>query len=118
MDYENFLMEAFEEYQAEMDSRDNADYMVNRPQLQKLAGAYQFFVEYANDNGGKVDPVEFIPKNEHCGVTAYYTLFAPFGEELEKFKQVIQDASAISIDSLVNGDICISINIPNVFMQK
>ena len=102
----------------ELESRDNSDYKPEVVQFQKLVDSYAFFVDYAKENGGRVDKVELVPKMEHCGITAYYILFAPFGDELDRFKKVIQDASAISIDSLETGEVCISINIPNVFVRK
>lgn len=115
MDYEKMLWELYEE---EMSSRDNADYQPNIDQFQKLVDAYVFFTDYASKYGGKVDKVKLIPKKENCGITAYFTLFAPFGDELQRFQEIMQDISAISIDSLTNGDVCISINIPNVFIHK
>ena len=115
MDYEKIIWQLIEE---ELNSRDNNDYKPSADQFQKLVDAYVFFADYAKINGGKVDKVKLVPKKEHCGVTAYFTLFAPFGDDLERFKRVIQDISAISIDSLTDGTVCISINIPNVFIHK
>ena len=115
MDYEKMIWQL---YQEEMASRDNADYEPDYDQMQKLVDAYAFFVEYAKKHGGRVEKVEIIPKREVCGVTAYFTLFAPFDEDLERFKKVMQDMSAITIDSLTNGDVCIDINIPGCFKKK
>ena len=115
MDYEKIIWQLYEEEKA---SRNNEDYEPNYDQMQKFVDTYAFFVDYAKKYGGRVDKVDIVPKKEVCGVTAYFTLFSPFDDELERFKKVIQDISAISIDSLTNGDICISVNIPGCFKKK
>lgn len=118
MDYDNMILELVQNAIDDVKGRNNADYMPNKPQMKKLSEAYRFFVKYANENNGRVDTLKLIPKMQHCGITAYFYLFAPFGDDLETFKCIIQNSSALSIDANVDGEICISLNIPDVFIER
>ena len=114
-DYER---EIWELYEREMQSRDNADYVVNRSQMQKLIDAYGFFVGAAEGSGGDVEPFRMVPKEVNGGITAYFRVFYLNGDGVRRFCEVIQNASAISIDSLTDGTVCISLTIPRVFQHK
>ena len=115
MGFERMIYEIYEE---EMSKRENADYEKCDEQMKKLSEAYQFFSDIAEEQNGRVDPLRIVPKEEHCGVTAYFTLFYLNGDELQRFSKIVGDMSAISIDSLTDGTVCISFTIPNVFKKK
>lgn len=112
------LKEVWEIYKKDLDSRDDKDYEMNQTQMKKLFRARSFFVRYAVENGGRVEEMDMSPKQKNCGVTGYFTFFSPFGEQLDEFKEIMQDISAISIDSLKNGDVCVSVIIPDVFVKR
>lgn len=118
MKYGDVADKVWELYEAEMASRNDADYEVNEVQMRKLIDAYAFFTEIAERDGGKIDKLKLNPKEINGGVTCYFTVFYLFGEDLMRFCKVVQSMSAISIDSMADGDVCISFTIPRVFQKK
>ena len=114
-EYEKKLWELYEK---EMQSRDNADYTVNREQMQKLIDAYGFFNKIAQECGGTIEPFRIVPKEVNGGITAYFRVFHIFGDNVARFCEVVRNVSALSIDSLDNGTVCLSMTIPRVFKHK
>lgn len=108
----------WKEVQDILDSRDNADYVVNEQQLAKMVYTHEFFKNYAKKNGGKITELIMEPKQETCGMTVSFTLFYLHTVELQKFAHILSWFSAISIDATLDGEVCISFNIPNVFRKK
>ena len=115
MDYAEYIWELYEQ---EMESRNNADYEADPVQMQKLIDAYGFFAEMALSCGGKVNPVKIVPKEICSGITAYFTVFYLNGDNIRRFCEVVQGFSALSIDSLTDGTVCLSFTVPNVFRHK
>ena len=118
MEINDYLKVFWEVVDAEMASRNDSDYEVNQPQMQKLIEAYSFFKRVVDTSGGSIEPFRISPKAIHGGVTAYYPLFYLNGDDLKKLATIVGNMSAISIDSMSNGDVCISYNVPNVFKKK
>ena len=54
----------------------------------------------------------------HSGITAYFRVFYVALSEMEEFKEIVQDMTALTLDTTVDGEVCISFNIPNVFRLK
>ena len=104
-------------YQKLLDLRSEDDYIVNQPQLEKLMKIVEFFLEQPEHLGGSIESIDMNPKEEHGGVTATFLIFTMRGESVKKFCEVIQHASAVSIDGSEDG-ICISCTVPNVFVHK
>lgn len=104
-------------YSQIMDLRKDDDYVVNQPQMDHLMKIVEFFIDAANEQGGKVQPLKLIPREERGGVTASFVVFDIFGEQVLRFCDVMRNASAISIDG---GEDCIYISctVPNVFIHK
>ena len=100
-----------------MSIRKDSDFVVNQTQMDKLVNVLTFFMDATKDLDGKVDPIKLTPREEHGGVTATFLVFDIFGENVQKFCDVMQFASAITIDSTDDG-ICISVTVPNVFVHK
>lgn len=109
---------AWEAYEQEMASRDTRDYELNGEQFQKLIDAYKFFCDYVEANDGEIEPFRIVPTEVHGGITVCVDLLYLHGEMLEQFCRILSGASAISIDSKINGKVCISINIPNVYKKR
>lgn len=107
----------FELYKQEMESRRNSDYEIDKTQMQKLTRAYEFFAEIAERDGGVVDPLKLEPKAVSGGITAYFTVFYLSGDDMARFSEIVGDMSAISLDSTIDGDVCVSFNIPGVFKK-
>ena len=113
-----FLRAAWEIYQEEMDSRSDDDYEPNEIQMKKLLDAYAFFQRICEKSNGSVEKLELIPHEEYCGITAYFTLFYLYGDDLAEFSQIVGNMSAICIDAMLDGTVCISFNIPKVYYKK
>lgn len=114
-DYAKYVWEL---YESEMCSRSNADYEADPEQMQKLIDAYGFFMEIAASCNGTVNPLKLVPKEVNGGITAYFTVFHLYGDNLKRFYDVMQCFSAMSIDSLADGTVCLSFTVPNVFRHK
>lgn len=118
MVYEDYAKQVWELYEQEMNSRKDSDYEVNSGQMQKLIDAYGFFMELAAKNNGKVEPFRIAPKEVSGGITAYFTVFYLSGDDIERFCDIVRGFSAISIDSLKDGTVCLSFTVPKVFKRK
>lgn len=105
-------------WEKEIQSRSNSDYEPDKQQMDKLIAAYRLMNELAANGGGRVEPLRLVPKEVHCGITAYFTVFYATHENLLKICEVARSFSALSIDSLTDGTVCISFTIPNVFKRK
>ena len=114
----DFLQEVWGIYEKEMASRKLEDYEADPEQMKKLAAVYRFFSENAAKNGGFLDPLRLVPTEVNGGITAYFTVFYIAGDEIARFCEAIKNASALSIDSLDDGTVCISMTIPRVFKHK
>lgn len=104
-------------YDKIMSIRKDSDFVVNQPQMDRLVDVLTFFMDSANKLDGKVEPVSLVPREEHGGVTATFLVFDVYGDSVKRFCEVLQFASAITIDATDEG-ICISVTIPNVFVHK
>ena len=105
-------------YEAEMRSRKNEDYEADPEQMKKLIAAYGFFAELTVTGHGHMEPLKLVPKECHGGLTAYFTVFYLHGDQLQKFLKIAQGFSAMSIDALDDGTVCLSFTIPNVCRRK
>lgn len=117
MNLDNFLKNIYKAYTEELDSRNDDDYVVNSAQLQKLNKAYAFFKEVADECGGIIEMEQITPKEKHCGLTVYCKVFYFYLEKLSEFTEILNDSSGVSID-VEGDDVCISLTIPNVFIEK
>ena len=98
--------------------RRDDEYIINQPQFEKLIEVLNFFMDSAKDGSGKVEPVKLIPREEHGGVTATFLAFDIYGEAVQKFCEVMRFTSAITIDATTQGEVCISVTVPEVFVHK
>lgn len=97
---------------------DDADYEINQPQLDKLFAIVAFFIKTAKKYGGSVSPMELQPNRRCGGVTARFITFDIFGKDVQTFCEVMKEVSAFTICSTNDEEICISINVPDVFRKK
>ena len=118
MDQFEFIKEIYEIMLEEIESRNDEDYVVNPVQMAKLVQAYQFFAEIAKRDGGSVDPFDITPRMVHSGITAYFPLFYLTGKDLRELAEIVGDMSALTLEATIDGEVCISFNIPNVFRLK
>lgn len=112
--YDEVCRSAWELFEQEISSRDDADYGVNEVQMSKLARIYAFFVEH----GGEIEDFTTKPSLIHGGVTANFSLLYLDGDEINEFLRVLGTISSMSIDATTDGMVCISVTVPNVFYKK
>lgn len=105
-------------YNKVLSLRRDEDYIVNQPQMEKLVALLEFFLDMAEDLDGKVEPVELKPREEHGGVTATFLVFDLYEEKVTRFCDVMRGCSAIGIDTTIDGEVCISCTVPDVFVHK
>ena len=115
LEFAKRLTEAFDE---EMEGVNPEDIEVNPTQMKKLNDLVEFFKKAAKDLGGKIESVSLDPSNPPNGVTANFLVFDLFGEDVQRFCDVIRACSAISMDVNVKDEICISCTVPNVFIHR
>lgn len=113
-----FLRQTYGAVLQEIEKRNDEDYEVNKPQMAKLIRAYQFFKKVADRDHGTVEPFDITPKMEHSGITAYFRVFLMTRDEMKEFAEIVGDMSSLYLDATLEGEVCISFNIPNVFRLK
>ena len=102
-----------------MDNRNDEDYILNIPQFRKLVTAYEFLDEMTErGENGSIEPVRLKPKQEHGGVTANFIVFDLFSDSISRWGEILSCVSAVSIDATLDGKVCISLTIPNVYTRK
>lgn len=104
-------------YNKVLSLRDDDDFVVNQPQMDKLIEVLNFFLDATQTCTGKVEPVRLTPKAEHGGVTATFLVFDIYGDDIQKYCNVMSYVSALTIDGTEDG-ICISVTVPEVFVPK
>lgn len=102
-------------YEKVLSLRDDDNYVINQPQIDKLVEVLNFFLDAAQKCNGKVEPVKLTPRAEHGGVTATFLVFDIYGEDIQKYCKVMSYTSAITIDATEDG-ICMSVTVPEVFV--
>ena len=116
-DYE-FAKRFMAAYNKELKDFDPDEYQVNLTQLQKLINLIDFFKKAAKDLGGKIDSIDIDPSSPPNGITANFIVFDIFGEDVQRFCDVLRHCSAVSMDVTVHDEVSISCTIPNVFTLK
>ena len=113
-----FAKRLIEAQKQAMDGMTPDDFDVDPVQMQKLNNLVEFFRKAAKDLDGKIVSVDLNPLNPPNGVTTRFIVFDLFGEDIQRFCDVVGNCSAISIDVTDSDEIEISCTIPNVFVQK
>lgn len=105
-------------YKAEMNRRNNGDYEINPIQMNKFLDAVSYFSRKAAECGETLEPIRCEPKEEHGGLTAHFIVFDSYGKDLQEFSRIIGYCSALSVDTTTDNKCCISITIPNIYMER
>ena len=104
-------------YERVLSLRDDDDYVINQPQMDKLIEVLDFFLDAAKKSeGASVEPVALVPREEHGAVTAYFIVFDIYGEDIARFSDIVRHTSSFGIDTTTDGTACISMTIPEVFV--
>ncbi len=105
-------------YQNYLDGLNDEDFIINPLQMEKLAKSFKFFKKMAKEFGGKIEPLEISPKEQHGGFTIRIPQFTVRGNEIEEFCEVIKGLSALEFCPICDHPIEISTSISNVFVPK
>ena len=77
-------------YEAVMEKERNGDYVADLEQFRRYEEALDFFSDIARKCGGEVEACELIPKERHGGITATFTVFDVYGEDLKRFCEIMK----------------------------
>ena len=105
-------------YEKILSLRQDSDYVVNQPQMDKLVELLDYFIKMTKQMDGTVAPMNLKPSEEHGDITARFWFFSVAGADIMRFCKVIQYCSALSVDAVDTGEVRISCTIPNVFVPK
>ena len=94
------------------------DFEINQPQWLKMLRVLNYFYHLAKASNGTIEPCEVMPRGKHGGVTAYFTVVDIKSNDIPKFCEALMNTSAITIDATLDGQVCISVSVPNVFIPK
>lgn len=97
--------------------RKDKDYVVDNTQMQHFLDIVLFFRNLQESIGGEIYPIKIEPRMESGGFTAEFSVFDIYLEQVRAFCNVLQYASAVSIDG-DDGRVCISITVPNIFRKR
>lgn len=114
-DNEQIVKEFGKQYVKVLQEAERLNYCVNYTQFEKLDKIIKFFNGYIKDCGGAIQSVLLTPQEIHGGLTANFGVFDISGDQVAKFCDVLKDASAVSIDATLDGEVCISLTVPDVF---
>lgn len=119
MDDMEFIKMVGKLYQEYLDTHKNEDFEINQKQLKKLHEVYYFFLDKAKEyEGGFVEPLKLVPKEEFGDVVARFPIFSLNGTtEVSNFCEILDGCSAFGVDPVIDG-ICIDCTVPKVFIPK
>ena len=101
-----------------LESLNDDDFEINRPQWIKMLRVLKYFDDLTKRSNGTLEPCEVMPRIEHGGVTAYFTVLDIKETDIPSFCEALMQTSAITIDATTDGRVCISVSVPNVFRRK
>lgn len=105
-------------YSEFLEEQKDEDYQINRPQWLKLLKVLKFFCDLTQKTNGRVERCEVRPREQHGGVTAYFTVLDIHANDIPAFCEALSFTTAITIDATADGRICVSVSVPYVFVKK
>lgn len=117
MKNEEYLCKVGNYYRNVMQLRKDSDYVVNQSGMDKLNKIVDFFEETAKELDGNIERPMLIPSQTSGDVTAYFPVFYIHSAKVERFCNLMRECSAISVDSTVDGKVCISCTVPHVYVH-
>lgn len=116
---EEFAKEFGKLYVEMMNEENNDDYLVNEPQMDKFLDILKFFKDFVNkEHDEKIMPVKLEPREERGDLSVKFRVFHIYGEDIQKFCDVMRGASVFGFDADKDGNIMFDITVPNVFKHK
>lgn len=100
-------------------SENSRDYVMNEGQMEKYARVYAYLERKAEEQNGVFQPSPLSPADLHGGLSAQFLVFDICDAEgMKEFCDVMSVCSALTIDGLSDGSICISCVVPDVYKKK
>lgn len=89
----------------------------NPNQMSKYRYAKGFFIKYLRENSGKLETYE---NKSDCnnGLTFTKNIIDLTGLDLWRFANSLRFASALTIDSTMDRQVCVSLTIPEVYTKE
>ena len=115
---EDLICFAFNALKKELSGRNDEDYEVNQPQMDKYIELYRFFFRVSKEFHGVIEPIKYSPKEEHGDIVVHFNLIYLFDGSVQEFSRVMSYASAFDISATLDGVVCMSIKVPNIFKKK
>lgn len=116
---EEFVRRIGKVYNHIISLREDKDYIVNQPQMEKFVELVEFFDYLAKSNNGRLEKIVLKPKEEHGDLTAIFLALDIWGEDIQKFSKVLSYTSAFGLDSRGDdGEVYIYMTVPDVFVRK
>ena len=113
------LFRAFGEiYQSAMAELDNDDFEVDPEGMQHFTEFASFITHLAKENNWRVELDLHEPKECIAGINVYFPLFWLTEGMLREFCKRLVWASAMSIDPLTDGTVCLSVRFAGVYRKK
>ncbi|MBP3398147.1 MAG: hypothetical protein J6K75_00170 [Erysipelotrichaceae bacterium] len=101
-----------------LNSRSNSDFEINDTQFKKFKEVLNFFTTLAQENKNTKVDVFLEPKQTVGGLTCTTYLLDFYGKQMEEFNKLLSYCCAVTIDTMIDGKVCISVNVPDVFVEK
>lgn len=119
MNEDKVMKQICDAYRAVVIEGNPADYEPNAAQFEKLRKVCNFFKEMAeSEEGASIELEDLIPTETTGGLNATFRVFDVWGDRMEKFREILQYVSAMSMDATTDGKVCISVTVPDVFVYK
>ena len=90
--------------------------MKNKNQMTKYNYAKGFFIKYFREEGGRLITTDG-EIDENSGLTFTKPIISLTGVELWRFANSMKFASALTIDTTIDGQVCVSITIPKTNIE-
>lgn len=94
--------------------RKDSDYDLDAIQYEKFERLIQFFKEL---DPSEIQIEKISPKEENGGITVFFPILYLHGEQIADFCERLKCASALTIDPDNGERICISITVPDIFVN-
>lgn len=97
--------------------KENKELIENPNQMSKYHYAKGFFIKYLRENNGKLQTYEN-NGDINNGLTFTKNVISLTGIDLWRFANSLRFASALTIDATIDGQVCVSLTIPDVYTKE
>lgn len=118
MTNDEIIKELAQKYESVINQRDDSDYQINQKNWTKLISVLDYISTAAAEFGGRLEPINLVPKEQHGYIEAVFDVFDVYGESLKAFIHALNLVDVFSVEPLESGQIRIGININNVYEKK